>query len=207
MKTIIGMFKPAFFPVIIVLTCMLLVSGCARYARTVNTLYEPSASIQGGSGEVYLVIPENQQTQSQEIKWVLGKVRNNRNEQIDEVLSPRSPAEIIQAAFTQEFRRAGYTVIPTSRRPEAGQRVIELSKTEIELDQTSDIADIKAKCRVVAGMDVIMDGKLIKRLQYEASSSRLDVKDRDLLAGTVLRDALQSVMHKAMPELHGLFGR
>ncbi len=185
---------------------VLIVGGCARYARDVNVLYEPTVGIRGGAGEVYITIPESQEMQSQGIKWVIGKVRDNRNKQIDEVLSPRSPAEIIQAAFIQEFRLAGYTAIPTSKRPETGQRVIELTKTEIELDQTSDLTDIKAKCRVVAGMDVHKDGRLIKRLQYEASTSRFDVKDRDLLAGNVLRDALQSVMRKTMPELHGLFG-
>jgi len=190
---------------LITVACMVLMSGCARYARNVNTLYEPSATIRGGSGEVYIIIPESQQTQSSNIKWVLGKVKDHDKNQIDEVLSPRSPAEIIQEAFGQEFKAAGYTVIPAAKRPEAEQRVIDITKTEIMLEQTSDIADIKAKCRVLVGLDVYKNGRLIKRLQYEASSSKLDIKDRDLLARNVLQETLQLVMLKAMPELNSLF--
>lgn len=187
-----------------IISMALIGGGCARYARNVNVLYEPVASVRGGSGDVYITIPEPGQPRSREIKWIIGKVNDGDKKKIDDVLSPRSPAEIILAAFTQEFRLAGYTIIPTTKLPEAGQRVVELTKAEIELNQTSGLADIEVKCRVVAGLDVHKDGKLIKRLQYEASSSRLDVKDRDLLAAAVLRDALQSIMRKAMPELHSL---
>jgi len=197
--------KPIHFAILFTLTGLVLLSGCTRYARTVNTLYEPSATIRGGSGEVYIVIPENQQTQSSDIKWVIGKVRDDENRQIDEVFSPRSAAEIIQAAFGQEFKNAGYTIIPTTKRPGNEQRVIDLTKTEIELNQLSDFSDIKATCRVLVGLDVFKNGQMIKRLQYEASSSRIDVKERDLLAGNVLQDTLQSLMLKAMPDLNKLF--
>lgn len=204
MASILRDFKPASVLMFVTLACLLLAGGCARYSRNVNTLYEPSATVSGGSGDVYIVIPENQQTRSPDIKWVLGVVKDDDNKNIDEVFSPRSPAEIIQSAFGLEFKKAGYTIIPTTRRPDAGQRVIDLTRTEIELEQTSDLADLKAKCRVLVGVDLFKDGQQIKRFQYEATSSRTDIKDRDLLAETVLKDALQSVMLKAMPELHSL---
>jgi hypothetical protein len=196
-------------PLAILVTCagLLIVSGCVRYARTVNTHYDPSANIRGGSGEVYIVIPENLQSRSSDIKWVIGKVKDDDNNTIDEVFSPRSPAEIIQEAFGREFKRAGYSVVTSTKRPAGEQRVIDLTKTEIDLEQISDLVDLKAKCRVVVGMDVFRDGQQIKRFQYESTSSRTDIKDRDLLARNALDDALQSVMLKAMPELHGLFNR
>lgn len=205
MGTIIKKFKLAPFFMLITIACLLLVSGCARYARNVNTLYTPSANVRGGSGEVYIVIPESQQTRSSDIKWVIGRVKNDDNKDIDEVFSPRSPAEIFQGAFGLEFKRAGYTVIPTTKRPAAEQLVIDLTKTEIELEQISDLADLKAKCRVTVGVDVFKNGQHIKRLQYESTSSKTDIKDRDMLARNVLEDALQSVILKAMPELHSLF--
>jgi hypothetical protein len=181
--------------------------GCARYARNVNMLYEPAATARGGSGEVYIVIPASQNTQSSDIKWVLGKVTNNDNEKIDEVFSPRSPAEIIQSAFTLELRKAGFTVIPSAARPGDDHWVIDLAKTEIVLDQTSAIADVKAKCRVRVRADVFRNGQQIKRLQYEASSSKTDIRDRDLLAANMLQEALQSVMLQAVPDLIGLFNK
>ena len=204
MGTIIKRFKLAPFVMLIIFSGILFVSGCARYARNVNTLYEPGVTVRGGSGDVYIVIPESRQTHSPDVRWAIGKVKDDENNDIDELFSPRSPAEIIQTAFGQEFRMAGYTVILTTKRPEANQRVIDLTKTEVELEQISDLMDLKAKCRVLAGVDLFKDGKQIKRLQYEATSSKTDIKDRDMLARNVLDDALQSVMLKAMPELHNM---
>lgn len=207
MKTFFQKFTLVPSAMLVTCACLLFASGCARYAHTINEIYEPSAAVRGGSGEVYIVIPENLQTRSPGIKWAIGKVTGTDNQSIDELSSPRSPAEIIQGAFGQEFKKAGYTVIPASKRPDAGQRVIDLTKTEIELEQISALGNIKATCRVLAGMDVIMNGQLIKRVQYESTASRTDIRDRDLLAGKVLEDALQSAMLQAVPELHSLFIR
>lgn len=186
-----------------ILTCILFASGCARYARTVNSLYEPTAAVSGGSGEVYIVIPENQQTRSPDVKWVIGEVKNDDNIKIDEVFSPRSAAEIIQTALALEFKRAGYTVISVTNRPSADQTVIDLTKTEINLEQISDLADIKATCRVLMRLDLVKHGTLVKQLQYESTSSKTDFKDRELLASSVLNDALRSVIARAMPDLQG----
>lgn len=200
-------FNPGRFFILAAIACMLLAGGCARYARNVNALYEPGATVRSGSGEIHVIIPESQQTQSADIKWVFGKVKNDENKQIDEVFSPRSAAEVIQSALGLELRKAGYTIIPATKRTGAEQQAIDLAKTEIELEQISDLADLKAKCRVLVGVDVFRDGQLIKKLQYESTSSKTDIKDRDMLAGNVLQDALQSVMLKAVPEIHNLFKR
>lgn len=204
MLEIMKKFKLAPFFMLVTFACLLFASGCARYSRNVNTFYQPSASVSGGSGEVYIVIPESKQSRSPDMKWVIGKVKDDDNKVIDELFSPRSPAEIVQEAFSREFRKAGYTVINSTKRPAAEKRVLDLSKSEIDLEQITDIADLKVKCRVQVGVDVFKDGQQTKRFQYETTSSRTDIKDRDMLAGKVLDDALQSVMLKAMPELHGL---
>src|SRR6185369_5024110 len=85
MLTIIKKLKLVPCVMLITCICLLFVSGCARYARNVNTLYEPSANVRGGSGEVYIIIPENRQTHSSDIKWVLGQVKDDDNNNIDEV--------------------------------------------------------------------------------------------------------------------------
>ncbi len=204
MGTIIKKLKLAPLVMFVTVACLSLVSGCARYARTVNTLYEPSATVRGGTGVVYIVIPENRKTLSSDIKWVIGTVKDSDDNDIDEVFSPRSPAEIIQAALSQELKKAGYTVIPSTKRPAVEQRVIDLTKSEIKLEQFSYLADIKVKCRVLVGVDVSRNGQLIKRIQYESSSSKTDIKDRDMLAIKALDDALQSIMLEAVPEMHSL---
>lgn len=194
-------------PLLLVATCacLLVLSGCARYARTVDTLYQPSATVRGGSGEVYIVIPENRQTVSPEIKWVIGKVKDDDGNTIDEVFSPRSSAEIIRDAFAMEFTKAGYTVRQVTKRPATGERVLDLTTTQIELDQISDLADLKATCRVMVAVDVYKNDQQTRRVQYESNSSRTDIKDRDMLARITLEDALQTVMRRAMPDLHNQF--
>ena len=204
MKTIKGL-NLLQVSVFIILTGVMLLSGCARYARNVNDLYEPTTLIRNGSGEVYIVIQENQQTQSPEVKWVLGKVMDDNKKKIDEILSPHSGAELIQTALEQELKKSGYSVVPTVKKPLKSTYLVDLTKTDIDLDQVSDIADLKATCRVVAGMDIYKNGALLKKLQFESMSSKTDIKDRDQLARAVLREALQSVMIKATSELHELF--
>lgn len=184
---------------------ILMLNGCARYARNVNVLYEPSVAIQSSAGDVAIVIPENQQTQSADMKWVIGDVTDGDNRKVDEVASSRSPAEIIQSAFAQELKKAGYTVTTGTKRHDSDQWVIDLTKSEIRLDQISEITKLKAMCRIVAGMNILSRGQLVKKLEYEASSSNIDIKDRDLLAEKVLEDALQTVMLNAVPDLGHLF--
>jgi hypothetical protein len=204
MKAISRKFNVTSCVLLITLVGMLLVSGCTRYARNADTLYEPTATVRGGAGDVYIVIPESQHTQSADIKWVLGKVMDDENNKIDELFSSQSPAEIVQTALGLEFKRAGYTVIPTTKRPAAEQRVLDLTKTEVELNQISSLVDIKATCRMLVGMDVFRNGQLIKRLQYESTSTKTDLRDRDMLARSVLQEALQSIMLRIVPESHNL---
>ena len=205
MGTIIKKINRISLVMLIACSGMLLASGCARYAQTVNTLYQPSATVRGGTGEVYIVIPENRRTSSSDIKWVIGKVKDDDYNIINDVFSPRSPSEIIQEALVLEFKKAGYTVIPATKSPAGNQQVLDLIKAEIAIEQISDLADLKVKCRVLVGIDVSNKGQLIKRLQYESTSSRTDIKDRDMLARKVLEEAIQSVMLKAVPELNSLF--
>lgn len=207
MNVITRKFNATVFLLFITLAGLLLMSGCARYARNTDVLYESSVYLHGGSGDVYIIIPEYQRTQSSAIKWVLGNVKDDENNKIDEVFSPRSPAEIIQTALAQELTKAGYTAIATTKNPGDKERVITLTRTEINLEQISDFADLKATCRIVLGVEVLKNSQLTKRVQYQSTSSKTDVKDRDLLARSTLHDALQSIMQQAVPDLHNLFTR
>ena len=184
---------------------LLITSGCVRYARNVNSLYEPSSTVRGGTGEIYIIIPESQQTQSPDIKWVFGDVTDGDNRKVDNVISPRSSAEIVQTALSLELKKGGYGITLTSKHRDDEKWAIDISKTEIKLDQVSALADIKATCRVLVGLNLYKNGQLVKLLQYESTSSKTDIKDRDLLAQYVLGDALQSVMLKALPDIHNLF--
>ena len=185
----------------ITFAAMLLSSGCARYARDVNELYVPSAHIHGKSGEVYIVIPENQQTRMPNIKWVLGSVTNSDKVRIDELYSPRSGYELVQRALALELKQAGFNVFEPAANPASAANLLYLSKVEFSLDQVSSFTDIHVSGKLNIEIDLSKNGQFQRQLRYSLSSSRIDVKDRDLLARSLLKEMLQSAMLNAVPDV------
>ncbi|BCS52714.1 hypothetical protein [Geobacter sp. SVR] len=185
----------------VVLLVVLFVSGCASYARNVALIYEPVLSVRGGSGDLYIAIPADQQLSAGSVKWVLGDVKNDDGNKIDEIYSPLSPAQLLQNALSQELKRAGYAVIPTTVRAAAPVKEVFLSRSEVTVDQDESSVGLKATCRIVMTLEVSKGGQLLKKVTYETRYSDTNIKDRDLLAKSILQETLQAVMRKAVPEL------
>ena len=184
---------------------MLLAGGCARYARDVNELYVPAVNLHGKSGEVYIVIPENQQTRQPNIKWVLGSVTDPDNIKIDEIYSPRSGYELVQDALALELKQAGFNVYEPAAKPASATHLLYLSKVEFVLDQVSSLYDINVAAKLNMEIDLFRNGKFQRKLRYELSSSRIDIKERDLVARALQRDILQSAMKYAVPDVVAAF--
>lgn len=194
-----------FFLLSVLLLIAISGSGCARYAKNVSVFYEPVTTARGGNGTIQLVSAPDQQTRAENVKWVIGFVKNDENQKIDEILSPVSATEIVKDAFAQELKKAGYAVTSATSRNAGQAKVIDLASVEVKLDQLSDIADIKATCSLIISLDIYKNGQLIKKLQYQSKSSETAIKDRNLLAGKVLHEAIQSAMQKAVPDLIAIF--
>jgi hypothetical protein len=202
------MFKRNIFRLYLLIATIFLVasaSGCARYAKSVSVLYEPVTTARGGSGTIQLVSSPDQHSRSENVKWVIGIVKNEENKKVDEILSPLSATEIVKDAFAQELKRAGYSVVSSTARAAEQAKVVNLSSVEVKLDQLSDIADIKATCNLVISIDVYKKGQLFKKLQYQSKSSETAIIDRSLLANKVLHEAIQSAMQKAVPDVIAIF--
>lgn len=180
-------------------------SGCVRYAKDVSILYEPITTVRGGSGTLHLISAADQQTKAENIKWVIGTVTNDQNKKIDEILSTTSATEIVKDAFSQELKKAGYYVVSATSRPADSAKSIIMTSVEVKLDQLSDLADIKATCALVVSLEIYKSGQLIKKLQYQSKSSENAIKDRDLLANRVLKEAIQSALQKAVPDAIAIF--
>lgn len=183
---------------------LLLLTGCARYSRSVSTMYEPISTTRGGSGALYIVMPANQQTQSSSVKWVIGAVKDEDGNKIDEIYSAQSPGELIQSALGQEMRRAGYTVNPVTSPPAGPVNMLIITTPELVLDQESSAGKLTASSRLRMPLEIWRNGQLLKKLEYNATYSDTSVTDRDLLARTVLQETLHSTMSKAIPELVSL---
>ena len=183
---------------------LLLLSGCARYSRSVSTMYEPVSTTRGGSGVLYILMPANQQTQTSSVKWVIGSVKDEDGNKIDEIYSAQSPGELIQSALGQEMRRAGYTVNSVTSPPAGPVNMLIITTPELVLDQESSAGKLTASSRLRMPLEIWRNGQLSKKLEYNATYSDTSVTDRDLLARAVLQETLHSTMSKAIPELVSL---
>lgn len=187
---------------IFVLVAVLAVTGgCARYSRSVSTLYEPVVAVRGGSGELQIVMPADQVSRSEKIKWVMGAVKDEDGNRIDEIYSAQSPGELIQNALSQEMRKAGFTVQQVSGNPASAGNMLVLTDPELVLDQVSTAGKLTATCKLRMPVEVWKSGQLLRKLEYNASYSDTSVTDRDVLAREVLRETMHSTMRKAVPEL------
>lgn len=175
--------------------------GCARYSRSVSTLYEPVTAVRGGSGDLQIVMPADQVSRSEKIKWVMGVVKDEDNNRIDEIYSAQSPGELIQNALAQEMRKAGFAVQQVSGTPTSGGTMLVLSDPELVIDQVSTTGKLTATCKLKMPVEVWKNGQLLRKLEYNASYSDISVTDRDVLAREVLRETMHSTMRKAVPEL------
>jgi len=190
-----------FVPLLVMSIMLLAGSGCALYARNVDSLYEPTVSTGGGSGEVYIVMPPKQATPSPELRWAIGTVTNSDGIKIDEIFSPRSPAELVQRALSLELKRAGYTLHTVTTKPAGPEKAIDLIMVEVVVDQVSTFPDLTAICRIDVRLEVIKNGQVLKKLHYDAAASKKDVNGRDRMAGTVLQEALHSIMLRVVPDI------
>lgn len=186
---------------LLLLILTMITSGCARYANSINMLYDPVASIRGMSGDLFVTIAPPAVKRDGDFVWVLGDVTDDDGKVIDHLTSPRSATELVQAALVQEFKQSGYNVIPTTNKHAEAQRAVEVSRAEVVINQVSDFADIKATCKLLIGLNIRKNGHVVRRLQYETKYTKTDIKDRDLLVHTVFREALQSAMRQAIPEV------
>ncbi len=194
---------PAVFLLVLVLQC----SGCARYAQQINMLYEPVVGQRGGAGDLFVTIPASTVRQGEDVVWIIGDVLDNDGKVIDHLTSPRSPAELVQSALTQELNQAGYNVIAApSPRPQA-DRAVEVSRVELALDQVSALADIKATCKLVVAITIRQNGTVVRKLQYEVKQTKTDIADRDLLVREVFRAAMRAAMRQAVPEIMKVLGQ
>lgn len=194
-------------PAVCLLLLALQCAGCARYAQQINVLYEPVVGQRGGSGDLYVTIPASRVGQNEEVAWIVGDVLDNDGKVIDHLTSPRSPAELVQAALTQELNQAGYWVIAApSPRPQA-DRVVEVSNVELALDQVSAVADIKATCKLVIAITIRQNGTVVRKLQYETKQTKTDIADRDLLVRKVFRAAMRAAMRQAVPDIMQVLGQ
>ena len=199
-------FKPAvaLFPAI--LAALLFTAGCATTDQRVNLHYEPSVPATGGSGELYLAKGEDQPLapKNQAGEWILGDIINKDGKNLGRAVIGISPTDLMQQAFTAEFRRAGYTVVPAKTLPGDVAKGIALSSVKITLKEVSGPDQAVARGDVKVSVALRRNGKMLATLNYATVYDDTATTDRDRLLPNTLQRSLLFVMRQALSEIIGL---
>ncbi|MFA7384111.1 MAG: hypothetical protein WC001_11735 [Desulfurivibrionaceae bacterium] len=185
------------------LITLLFLAGCATYTRQLVLRYDPITTTRFGGGDLYLINAELQPP-TPSGAWAIGNTKNTEGAMIDTLWSGVSPTGIVQNAMTIELGRTGYQVIPAKRAPDLYNKVVEITAATVSVDQVHNISRVNASCTVKISLTVMKNGMPVRKLNYEAKSSDLAIKDRDRLAETMLRNTMQEVMKQAIPDIIGI---
>jgi hypothetical protein len=180
---------------------ILLLSGCAAVDQRVNFLYQPTGFGRGGSGDLYLSASDQSSSgKAAPVQWVIGEIKNSNGDNSGNIISARSPMDIVMDAFTQEFRAAGYNVLPVNTLPAGVSKGIRLNSVVIEMAEVDSLYKLKTKCTVKVAIEPWQNGKPIKELNYESSYTDSTLIDRDLFLLKSLQATMQELMARVVRE-------
>jgi hypothetical protein len=181
---------------------ILFLSGCANVDRNVNFLYQPTALGSGGSGDLYLsAIDQSASGKATSTQRVIGETKNSKGENTGNIISVRSPMDMVKDAFTREFKAAGYNVLPVNALPSGVAKGIRLNSVAIELEEVNSLYKIETKCKVKVALEPWRNGIAIKKLNYENSYTDSTLLDRDLFLLKSLQTTLQELMARVVREV------
>ncbi len=182
-------------------------TGCATVDQRVDILYKPVVHDATGSGTLYLAQVEGQNPGGggpAPVQWILGEVKNEDGEKVASVVTDTAPADLVTDAFTQEFKAAGYTVLPTQALTAEVAKGINLSSVTIRLSEVSSLLKADAKGTIDISVEVWRDGRKLRKLDYEADYSDSAVTGREQLLPDTLQKVVQAIMKRAVPEINKL---
>lgn len=179
--------------------------GCAAANQKVTVLYQPVVHDVTGAGELYLAGAKGSAGQT-DIQWVVGTVKNSAGEPVGDIVLPIAPADLVMDAFKQEFTAAGYSTSLVGLLPQGIAKGIVVTGAEIHMEEVSSLIKAEGTSRVKVSVEVWKQGRVVKKLAYEARISDFAVKDRDQLLPDTLQKALQEIMKQAVPEVIKVLG-
>ncbi len=194
--------RRSFSPIFVISALLLSLVGQANADERVNLLYQPTAFGHGGSGELYLT--QNIQPAStgrSSVEWVIGTEKNGDGDITDNIVSPRSPVEMLMDASAREFKAAGYNVLTADAFPTGATKGIRLVAASIKMEEIDRIYKIETKCTVQVTVEPWRNGAALKRLNYENSYSDSTILDRETILNKTLQTTLQELMARVVREV------
>ena len=177
--------------------------GCATTSNPVSIFYSPSGEARGGSGNLFLKTESNRTARNNAggIRWAIGREKDSYGLVNDEILSERSPEDMMLDAIKRELTAAGYRVETGATMPPGVTKGVDLTKVQIEVDETAGIPKIDATGRVRISVDVWKKGVVVKKLNYGSEVSDTAIINRDLLPREIIERGLRGVLKQAVPDI------
>ncbi len=181
---------------------MLLLTGCATTDENLNFLYQPTTFGGGGSGGLYLARGDKSAAgKGTSVEWVLGDIKNGSGENKGRIISVRSPMDIMTDAFAQEFKAAGYNVLPVNVLPANVPKGIRLENVSIQLDENKGFVKLETTCTIKVTLEPWRNGVAIKKLNYENAYTNSTLIDKDLFLLKSLQDTMRELMARVVREV------
>ncbi|HEX9024166.1 MAG TPA: hypothetical protein VF799_10030 [Geobacteraceae bacterium] len=181
---------------------LLVTGGCAAVDQNVNFLYQPTPFGSGGSGDLYLSAgDQSASAKGKSVEWVIGEIKDSDGENKGRIISARSPADMVADAFAQEFKSAGYNVVPVDALPANVGKGIRLESVTVQLDEVKGLVKLETTCKVKVKLEPWRNGVALNKLNYENTYTASTLVDRDLFLLKSLQTTMQELMARVVREV------
>jgi hypothetical protein len=185
---------------LIFLSLITIFAGQAAADQSINFLYHPTGLGKGGSGDLYLGQNIHPLAGRPSVEWIIGQTKNRSGEKTGNIVSARPPVDTVMEAFSEEFKAAGYNVIPVEVLPEGVAKGIRLTIVSIRVEKIDLIYKAVSKCTVKVSLEPWLKGRPLKRLDYESYQEDSTFINRDMILLKSEQDALQQLIVRAVRE-------
>jgi hypothetical protein len=192
--------RNAIYKGLLFLSLITILAGQANADQSVNFLYHPTGLGKGGSGDLYLVQNIHPLAGRPSVEWIIGQTKNRSGEKTGHIVSAIPPVDTIMDAFAKEFKAAGYNVITVEALPEGVAKGIKLTTVSIRLEKIDRIYKVESRCAVKVSLEPWLNGRPIKRLDYESYQEDSTFINRDMILLKSEQDALQQLIVRAVRE-------
>ncbi len=192
---------------VLLVTLVVLASGCAQVGRKVEVVYAPLATFKGGTGVLELAATDSAPVtgSTASLRWVIGTISSPGGTTQGEVVSSVSPREVLADAFKQELSATGYQIKSSPALDKETKRGIVFTDVSVKIDEIQAMSKLESSCAILLKMDLWENGQVVKHSEYQSKLSDIVVMDRDLLSSKLYQKAIQDMVQQAVPDIVKMF--
>ena len=201
-----------------------IIVGCTTMSEKSALADKPVTKAPGSVGEIFLSLDGNQWQDPQETRparytsrarpfpvrqmkkvtpqqMTLVKVKNDSGKTLGRYMLPVYSGEIIFDSLFQGLSAAGYTVRVVKQLPKNATIVVDISSITADLEETSGLLTLEAKCDLHVKLDVWRNGVKVNSHDYTSFLFDYSFANKQLLLPDLLMRSAQDVMMQAVRDI------